>query len=128
MRTTMAAGVRRNAGRGSPGSMYILGGPFTTLARVADTLAQVTGLPAPAWRMPYVVARAYATASEARARITRADTLVTVAAVRLMRVELRASSNKALRELRWRYRPLIDTLRYEVDWYRTRGRVRGMYR
>lgn len=123
----VALGMIRAAERGSPGSMYILGGPFTTLAGVADALAQVTGLPAPAWRMPYVVARAYATASEALARITRGDTLVTVAAVRLMHAELRVSSNKALRELRWRYRPLIDTLRDEVDWYRTYGRLRGVY-
>ncbi len=124
----VAAGMVRAAERGSPGSMFILGGPFTTLAGVAETLAQVTGLPAPGWRMPYAAAWAYAKFAESRARMTRTETLATVAAVRLMRAELRVSSNKALRELRWRYRPLAETLRDEVDWYRSRGLPSGIGR
>jgi dihydroflavonol-4-reductase len=55
------------------------------------------------------------------ARIAGRPTLVTVAAVRAMQAQLRASSNKALRELGWQYRPLSETLRDEVDWYRSHG-------
>ena len=117
----VAAGMIRAAQRATAGSTYILGGPFTTLTGVADALAQVTGLRAPRWRMPYPAAWAYAKLAEAWARVTRRETLVTVAAVRMMHAELRVSSNKALRELRWRYRPLTETLRDEVAWYRTHG-------
>ena len=117
----VAAGMICAAERGKPGSSYILGGPFTTLSGVADTLAQVTGLPAPRWRIPYRVAWAYATLAEAWARFQGRETLITVAAVRAMHAELRVSSNKALRELGWRYRPLSETLRDEVLWYRSQG-------
>ncbi|MGH9374128.1 MAG: 3-beta hydroxysteroid dehydrogenase, partial [Vicinamibacterales bacterium] len=117
----VAAGMIRAAERGRPGDNYILGGPFTTLSDVAETLAQVTGLAAPRWRIPYGVAWAYATLAEAWARFRNRDTLITVAAVRAMHAELRVSSNKALRELGWRYRPLTETLRDEVAWYRAYG-------
>jgi dihydroflavonol-4-reductase len=114
----VAIGMIRAAEHGRAGNSYILGGPFTTLAGVADTLAQVTGLPAPRARISYRVARAYATFAEFWARFTGRPTLVTVAAVRAMHAQLRVSSNKALRELGWRYRPLDETLRDEVAWYR----------
>jgi dihydroflavonol-4-reductase len=117
----VAAGMIRAAAHGRAGESYILGGPFTTLADVADALAHVTGLPAPRFRIPYGVAWAYATLAEAWARITGGQTLVTVAAVRAMHAQLRVSSHKALRELRWRYRPLTETLRDEVAWYRAHG-------
>ncbi len=117
----VAEGMIRAAERGLTGDSYILGGPFTTLAGVADTLAQVTGLPAPRARIPYAVALVYARLAETWARITGGETLITVAAVRAMHAELRVSSNKALRELGWRYRPLNETLRDEVAWYRSHG-------
>jgi dihydroflavonol-4-reductase len=117
----VAAGMIRAAAQGRAGHSYILGGPFVTLADVAHTLADVTGLPAPRFRVPYGVAWAYAMLAETWARITRSYTLVTVAAVRAMHAQLRVSSHKALRELRWRYRPLSETLRDEVAWYRAHG-------
>jgi dihydroflavonol-4-reductase len=117
----VAAGMIRAAERGRPGDSYILGGPFTTLSDVANTLAQVTGIAAPRWRLPYGVAWAYAALAEAWARFRNSDTLITVAAVRAMHAELRVSSNKALRELGWRYRSLSETLRDEVAWYRAHG-------
>ena len=115
----VATGMIRAAVRGRAGSSYILGGPFTSLARVAETLAEVTGQPAPRMRISYRIALAYATLAETWARIADKPALVTVAAVRAMQAQLRVSSNKALRELGWRYRPLSDTLRDEVDWYRS---------
>jgi dihydroflavonol-4-reductase len=117
----VATGMIRAAVRGRAGSSYILGGPFTSLARVAETLAEVTGQPAPRMRISYRIALAYATVAETWARIADKPALVTVAAVRAMQAQLRVSSNKALRELGWRYRPLSDTLRDEVDWYRSHG-------
>lgn len=117
----VADGMIRAASHGRSGDRYILGGPFITLAGVAEALAQVTGLPAPRWRVPYRAAWAYAMLAETWARLTGGQTLVTVAAVRAMHARLRVSSNKALRELRWRYRPLTETLRDEVAWYRAHG-------
>lgn len=117
----VAAGMIRAAEHGRAGHKYILGGPFTTLADVVGTLSQVTGLPGPRARIPYQVAWLYAKAAETWARITGGQTLITVAAVQTMHAQLRVSSNKALRELGWRYRPLSETLRDEVAWFRLHG-------
>jgi dihydroflavonol-4-reductase len=116
----VAAGMIRGAAMARPGESFILGGPFTTVGNVAETLAEVTGLRAPRVRIRYPLAWTYARLAELWARMTDGQTLVTVAAVRMLHAQLRVSSNKALRELRWRYRPLSETLRDEVAWFQSR--------
>jgi dihydroflavonol-4-reductase len=117
----VAAGMIRAAERGSRGGRYILAGDFFTLGDVADTLARVTGRPAPRARIPYPVAWTYAAVAQTWARLTGGETLVTLAGVRLMHARLRVSSDRARNELGWRHRPLLDTLRDEVAWYRAQG-------
>jgi dihydroflavonol-4-reductase len=114
----VAAGMIRAAEHGRAGERYILGGDFVTLGDVAEVLSQVTGLPAPRRRIPYPVAWGYAAFAQTWARMTGGETLVTIAAVRMMNARLRVSSAKAERELGWRHRPLSETLRDEVAWYR----------
>ncbi len=121
----VAAGMILAAERGRTGQRYILGGAFATLADVAAALERVTGLPAPRKRIPYALALAFAAFAQTRARITGAETPVTVAGVRMMHAGLEVSSAKAERELGWRHRPLVETLRDEVLWYRSRGFVKG---
>ena len=72
----------------------------------------------PRRRISYPVAWRYAALAQTWARITGGETLVTVAAVRMMNARLRVSSAKAERELGWRHRPLSESLRDEVAWYR----------
>lgn len=117
----VAAGMIRAAERGRSGERYVLGGPFVTMAEVVAALAHITGLPTPKG-IPYPVALAYATAAQTWARLTGGETLVTVEGVRLMNARLRVSSAKAQRELGWSHRPLHETLRDEVVWYRFRSR------
>jgi dihydroflavonol-4-reductase len=124
----VAAGMIRAARYGRAGHKYILGGPFTTLSDVVGTLARVTGLSGPRARIPYEVAWLYAKFAETWARITGGQSLITVAAVQAMHAQLRVSSNKALRELGWRYRPLSETLRDEVAWFRSQGMTGGVGR
>lgn len=92
------------------------------MAEVVAALAHVTGLPAPR-RIPYPVAFAYATIAQTWARLTGGETPVSVEGVRLMNSRLQVSSSKAERELGWSHRPLRETLRDEVEWYRFRRRV-----
>ncbi len=120
----VAAGMILAAERGRPGQRYILGGAFKTLADLADALEQVTGVPAPRRRIPYPLALAFAAFAQTRARISGVETPVTVAGVRMMHARLEVSSEKAERELGWRHRPLVETLRDEVAWYRSRGFAR----
>lgn len=117
----VAAGMIRAATHGRPGERYLLGGQFLTLADVIGTLAHVTQLPAPRRHIPYPVALTYAAASQALARLSGSDPLVTIEAVRIMQARLRVSSAKAERELGWTTRSMTATLRDEVDWYRERS-------
>jgi dihydroflavonol-4-reductase len=119
----VAAGMIRAAEQGRRGERYILGGAFVTTAEVVTALGHVTGLPVRARRIPYPVALAYATVAQNWARFTGGKTLVTVAGVRLMNARLQVRSVKAERELGWSHRPLRDTLRDEVAWYRFYSRT-----
>jgi dihydroflavonol-4-reductase len=121
----VAAGMIRAAEYGRGGEKYILAGDFVTLGDVAELLARVTDLPAPRRRIPYPIALTYAALAQTWAQLTGGETLVTVAAVRMLQARLRVSSAKAERELDWRARPLADTLRDEVAWYRSHGMIRG---
>ncbi len=120
----VAAGMIRAADRGRPGNKYILGGSFVTLGDIADTLAEITGLPAPHARIPYPVAWAYASFAETWARITGGETLISVVAVRAMHAKLHVSSARAERWLGWHHRPLRETLLDEVAWYRSHAATR----
>jgi dihydroflavonol-4-reductase len=120
----VAEGMIRAAEQGRSGEKYILAGNFVTLADVSGALARVTGLPAPRLRIPYPIAWTYASLAQTWARITGGQTLVTVAAVRMLQARLRVTSAKAERELGWRHRPLDETLRDEVDWFRSHGMSR----
>lgn len=111
----------RVAERGRSGDKYLLAGPFVTLDEVIHLLADVTGLPAPRLHIPFPMALAYATVAQTWARVTGGRTLVTIAGVRMMNAELKVSSAKADRELGWRPRPLRETLRDEVAWFRSQG-------
>ncbi len=114
----VARGMIRAAERGRRGERYILGGAFATLQDVMQGLARASGLPAPRRRIPYPAALAYAMFAQTWARLTGGETLISVASVHIMRAEIRVSSAKAERELDWRPRPLLATLRDEVAWYR----------
>jgi nucleoside-diphosphate-sugar epimerase len=117
----VAAGMIRAAVHGRAGGKYILAGAFATVADVAHTLAEITGRRAPRAKVPYQVALAYAAVAQTWAGLTGGETLVTTAGVRMMNARLQVTSARAERELGWRARPLGETLRDEVAWFREQG-------
>jgi dihydroflavonol-4-reductase len=114
---------------GRPGDRYVVGGSMVSLAEIARTLETVTGQPAPRLNIPYHIAVAVAWVSQTSASLTGRNSLLTVSGVRTMRDGLkhRLSSAKAERELGVSFRPLAETLRDEVNWFRERdkGRLAG---
>jgi len=115
----VAIGMIRAAEHGRAGERYILAGEFATLGDIMESLAKITGEPGPRTRIPYAVAWTYAAVSQTWAKITGGETLVTLAAVRMMQARLAVTAAKAERELGFRARPFSETLRDEVAWYRT---------
>lgn len=105
--------------RGCSGERYIVGGDtFLTFGEINAILERVSGVPAPTLTIPHPVALAMAVVMETIARLTGRPTLVTVDGVRTLRERKVTSSAKARRELGATFRPLEETLRDQVAWFR----------
>lgn len=109
------------AERGKSGERYLVGGTYLEIAGVLDTLQRVTGIPAPTRKIPYALSLAVAVASETWARLTGAQSLVTIAGLQIMHAKNAVDSTKAARELSATFRPFEETVRDEVEWFRSHG-------
>jgi dihydroflavonol-4-reductase len=104
--------------RGRRGERYIVSGRYASLADVAQTVERVAGVPAPKVRLPFVVALTCAWVAQTYAQLTGTPTVVTVNGIRSMHDHIDLWSAKAERELGATFRPLENTLRDEVAWFR----------
>lgn len=102
--------------RGRPGERYILANRNFTWDRLFADLARLSGVEAPAVKLPLAAALALAQAAE---RLPGRP-LLTVDEVRLASYWWAFRSNKARRELGWHPSHHEDTLQATVDWYRER--------
>lgn len=104
--------------KGRSGERYLISNTPATLEELLLGLQKVSGLPAPTMRIPYPVALMVCYASEFSARLRSKDTLMTVEGVRTLQDRGTFSAAKAKRELGATFRPLEETLRDTVMWYR----------
>lgn len=108
------------AERGETGERYIVGGPYTDLREIAATLSTITGCRTPR-HLPYRAVMAFAALSETMARLRNRETTTTRQGVSTMGAKLLVDSSNAERELGATFRPLSETLRDEVAWFRAEG-------
>ncbi len=110
--------------RGQPGHRYILGGENLTLKQILDKLAEITGLPSPRVKLPYIFAFATGVIDETiTGRMLNKEPRATIDAVRMGKKMMFATSAKAERELGWKIVPVNDALARAVDWFRANGYV-----
>jgi dihydroflavonol-4-reductase len=121
----VAQGMINAVERGRSGERYIIGGDEATLDHVMDMLEKVSGVPAPTVRVPYFAALMYGWVSETIARLQGKEALATVNGIRTLNSGIKITSAKAMGELGVRFRPLEDTLRDTVNWYRERANAAG---
>lgn len=108
--------------KGRSGERYILGGEDLTLKQILDKLGQITGLPSPKIKLPYIFAFMTGVVDEAiTGRLLHREPRATVDAVRMGKKKMFASSAKAERELGWKIVPVEDALQRAVEWFRTNG-------
>lgn len=108
--------------RGRTGERYILGGENLTLKQILDKLADITGLPSPNVRVPYLMALATGVVDElVTGRILGREPRATIDAVRMGRKKMFVTSAKAERELGWKAVAVDGALRRAVDWFRAHG-------
>jgi dihydroflavonol-4-reductase len=121
----VAAGHLLAFHRGRIGERYILGGEDMTLRQILTLIAQLAGRSPPRIRLPHAAVLPVAYASELFARLTGRPTRITVEGVRMSRKRMYFSSEKAVRELGYHWRPpgqaFADALRwFEVNGYLSR--------
>jgi dihydroflavonol-4-reductase len=114
----VAAGHLLAFHRGRDGERYILGGDDMTLREILVEIARIAGRSPPRIRLPNAAVLPLAYAAEAIARLTGRTTRVTVEAVRMARKRMFFSSDKAVRELGYRWRARTKAFEDAVLWLR----------
>ena len=104
--------------RGHPHERYIAGGVNVSLAELWRLIAHAAGRRARIVRLPYAIAAAAARVDEVRARITGGSPAIPLEGVRMGRLEMYSSSDKAVRELGYRQSSVGAAVERSVRWYR----------
>ena len=107
--------------RGRIGERYVLGGQNLSLLEIFQALAEITGIRAPRFRVPYGLAWLTAAAMEGVATLTRRPPAVPLAAVRMARKRMYFSAAKAVAELGLPQTPVERALVDAVRWFVERG-------
>ncbi|MGD0301906.1 MAG: hopanoid-associated sugar epimerase [Bryobacteraceae bacterium] len=118
-----AEGHLQAAERGKPGERYILGCENLTLEQILERLARISDGKVPRWRIPYPVAYAAGLASTGWANLTGQDPRAPLDAVKMAKVKMFVSSEKAKRELGFNPGLVDGALKRAVDWFRANGYV-----
>ena len=107
--------------RGAVGERYILGGDDMTLAEILKRIALLTGRKPPTISIPIPAIWPLAVVTEAWARISGKEPLLTLDGLRMAKKKMYFSSAKAQRDLGYRARPAQDALAEAVVWFRQAG-------
>jgi dihydroflavonol-4-reductase len=114
------------AEKGRAGERYILGNAEGnwTMRETFKAIEEITGLPAPRIRVPYLVALAAAHVNEAIARFTGKPPKAPLAGVRMARYKMFFNPAKAIRELGLPQTPPLQGLLDAIEWFRANGYVK----
>lgn len=107
--------------KGEIGQRYILGGENLTLLQILETIDDITGQPRKRVRLPHQLILPVAWVMEKIADITGIEPRATVDSVRMAKKQMFFSSDKAIRELGYQYRPASEALRDAIAWFQENG-------
>lgn len=109
------------AERGRTGHRYILGCRNMTLLDICQALSQISGIPAPTFKLPYFVAYLSGWCSTRFARLIGKTPSISLEGVRMARKRMFVDCSKAVRELSLPQTPPEDALARSVAWFREHG-------
>src|SRR6201998_2632394 len=118
-----AAGHLLVAERGKIGERYLLGAGKLALKALLDTLAEITGLPAPKLKIPHGVALSVAYAETAFSRLLGREPQIPVEGVKIAQHLMFVDTSRAQRELQFHPGPVAAALERAVRWYEANGYV-----
>jgi len=107
--------------KGKTGERYILGGDNMTLLEVLDTLDDIIGQRKKRINLPTNLMLPVAWIMEKIAAITHKEPRATLDSIRMAKKLMFFSSEKAIHELGYQYRPARLALEDAVRWYRENG-------
>lgn len=118
-----AAGHLLVAEKGQIGERYLLGAENLTLKQVLDLLARLTGLPAPAFKIPHAVALGVAYAETAFSRLLGREPQIPVESVKIAQHLMFVECQRAQQELGFRPEPVAAAFERATRWYEKNGYV-----
>jgi dihydroflavonol-4-reductase len=118
-----AAGHLLVAEKGKVGQRYLLGGENLTLKQMLDTLAKITGLPAPKLKIPHGLALGVAYANTIFSRLIGREPGIPIEGVKIARHMMFVDCSRSQRELGFKAGPVAAALERAVRWYEANGYV-----
>ena len=109
---------------GRIGERYILGGENLPLRDILIEITRLAGRSPPRVKLPHGLVLPIAYLAEGFARLSGRSTRVTVDSVRMARKRMYFSSEKAMRELGYGYRPAHLAFADALEWFRAEGYLR----
>jgi len=117
----VAAGHLLAFQRGQAGERYILGGEDMSLQTILAQIAGLTGRKPPRIRLPYGAVLPMAYLAEGFAKLSGRSGRLTLEGVRMSRKRMFFSSDKAVRELGYGWRPPQTAFADALQWFREHG-------
>ncbi len=111
---------------GKPGERYLLGGENMTLLQILQTIDDLSGRRTKRINLPANFILPLAWVMEKTAMITNVEPRATVDSVRMAKKKMFFSSEKAIRELGYQYRPAMEALRDAMSWFQDNGYCSGI--
>jgi dihydroflavonol-4-reductase len=120
-----AAGHLLVSERGKVGERYLLGAENLTLKGLLDVLAKITGLRAPAMKIPHGVALGVAYVESAFSRLIGKEPQIPVEGVRIAQHKMFVDCSRAREELGFQPGAVAAALERAVRWYQANGYVKA---
>lgn len=118
----VATGMIRAMEKGKTGTRYLLGAENFLLSDWLSILGKEIGRPVPRWKAPYSLALLVAWFSEAWADyVSGKMPMATITGVRLTRYNMFFDPSASLNELGLHPRPIRESARDAIAWYRSQG-------
>ena len=118
-----AAGHLLAAEKGKVGERYLLGAENLTLKELLDTLAKITGLAAPKWKIPHGLALGVAYVETGFSRMIGKEPQIPVEGVKIAQHKMFVDASRAKRELGFQPGPVAAALERAVRWYQANGYI-----
>ena len=109
--------------KGVSGERYCVTGNMITIPEMTKLVADAGGVSAPKITMPMFMILTYAWVMEIVAKVTNSHPQATRTLVKTLAEGTNISSAKAERELGVTFRPLAESIRDEVAWFKANGYV-----